>query len=249
MEADLKIFDTVESTNITLSKLADEGAPEGTCVVALAQTKGQGRSGRTFYSPEGGNLYMSLLLRPSDEDRIKMITTMAAVAVVRALKEHFGVDAGIKWVNDIIYRDRKVCGIVAQAHNFSSDDMYIILGIGINIYASGEIPEEIAGIYGSVIETECDLKHDEQLILARDLAEKIVFSFAKIYESGDVHSHIGEYRKYSVLEGKQVEYLSGDKAVRATVCGIDDGGAIILERDGIRKAYSDGEIRIRVTDL
>ncbi len=249
MEADLRIFDTVESTNITLSKLADDGAPEGTCVVALAQTNGQGRSGRTFYSPEGGNLYMSLLLRPSDEDRIKMITTMAAVAVVRALKERFDVDAGIKWVNDIIYRERKVCGIVAQAHNFSSDEMYIVLGIGINIYASGSIPEEIADIYGSVIETECDLKHDEQLSLARDLALKIVREFSVIYESGDVHSHIGEYRRYSVLEGKEVEYLSGDEAVRATVCGIDDEGAIVLERNGIRKSYSDGEIRIKATDL
>ena len=87
METDLIVYDEVDSTNTVLEKLADEGAPEGTCVIALSQTKGQGRSGRSFFSPEGGNLYMSMLLRPDTDERFDKITMAAAVAVSEAIDE------------------------------------------------------------------------------------------------------------------------------------------------------------------
>ena len=82
MEADIRVIEVVDSTNIRVAALADEGAPEGTCVVAFCQQKGQGRSGRTFFSPEGGNLYMSLLLRPKSEEQTDHITVAAAVAAL-----------------------------------------------------------------------------------------------------------------------------------------------------------------------
>ena len=127
METDLKIFDTVDSTNDTLKELADKGAAEGTCVLAFCQRKGQGRSGRRFFSPDGGNMYMSLLLRPGNLESSDMITVTAAVAVVSAIKEVFGKDTGIKWVNDIYFGKKKICGIIATAYNIGTDDMYIIL--------------------------------------------------------------------------------------------------------------------------
>ena len=249
METDLKIFESVDSTNIKLKEYADDGAREGTCVVAFYQSAGQGRSGRTFFSPEGGNLYMSLLLRPRNEDVFGMITTMAAVAVCDSIKDMFGIDTGIKWVNDIILGGRKVCGIVAQAHNIGKDDRYVILGIGINIYDAADVPDDIAGIYGSLTGRVCDLDKDEARSRAVSLAALIIEKFSELYGSDDIYGHIGKYRSRCIFIGESVRYISGDEEVIAKCAGIDDKGGIILDEDGTRHVYRDGEIRIRSLDL
>ena len=249
MEADLKIFESVDSTNIKLKEYADDGAREGTCVVAFYQSAGQGRSGRTFFSPEGGNLYMSLLLRPGSDDVFGMITTMAAVAVCDSIKDMFGIDTGIKWVNDIILGGRKVCGIVAQAHNVGTDERYVILGIGINIYDATDVPDDIAGIYGSITGKRCDTDKQEAQSRAVRLASHITQRFSDLYGSDDIYGHIEKYRKRCIFIGENIRYISGDKEVTAKCVGIDDLGGIILERGGNRLVYRDGEIRIRSLDL
>ncbi len=244
MEADIKVYDVVDSTNTVLGEMADNGAPEGTCVVAFAQRKGQGRSGRTFFSPKGGNLYMSFLLRP--EKNIDLLTVTAAVATVEAIKETLDIDTGIKWVNDIIYHNKKICGIVAQAHNFGSADFYVVIGIGINIYKSDDVPVEIAGMYGSLMEKEGKLsekKRDDQAVA---LAGNIMNRFFEHYRSGDQARVIDIYRRHCVVIGKTVEYVYADKSVSAEVLGIDDTGGIILDENGTIRTYHDGEIRINV---
>ena len=245
MDTDLKIYEEVESTNITLSELADKGADEGTCVVAFYQSAGQGRSGRTFFSPKGGNLYMSLLLRPKDSSIFDMITTMASVAVCDSISEIFDIEAGIKWVNDIMLRGKKVCGIIATAHNFGRDDMYVILGIGINLYDAPEIPDDIKDIYGSVTGISCDLSEERQREQALVLAKTIADRFSYHYGSNNIYEHMDEYRRRSVVIGKKVDYISGDRMLSATCTGIDDRGGIILEDHGEKRVYRDGEIRIR----
>ena len=246
MEADIKIYDVVDSTNTTLEEMAKEGAPEGTCVVALAQRKGQGRSGRTFFSPGGGNLYMSFLLRP-EADKAGMLTVTAAVCVVEAIKEIFGTDTGIKWVNDITCRGKKVCGIVAQAHNYGSDDMYVVIGIGINIYESDDVPHEIKDIYASLIGKRCDLGEKEQKEQALILARKILERFSYHHEKRNMAEVIDIYRQHCCVTGRTVEYVYGDRTFRAKVLGIDDTGGIILDEDGVATTYHDGEIRITPT--
>lgn len=249
METDIRVFEKVDSTNITLGELADRGAPEGTCVIAFAQEKGQGRSGRSFYSPDGGNLYMSLLLRPKDAKQTEMITVIAAVAAVRAIKEVFSIDTGIKWVNDIVLDGRKVCGIVAQAHNFGTDDLYVILGIGINIYEATDIPEDIASVYGSLFAKKCDIPLDEAHLGAERLSQTVITEFSSYYENGAWSEAIDEYRKHCIVIGKKVLYMSGDRRQSAVAAGIDDDGGIILEEDGIMRTYRDGEIRIIPQDM
>ena len=107
----LQVQPQVTSTNLLLRRQAEQGAPEGTALLADAQTAGRGRLGRQFYSPEGTGLYLSLLLRPAalPLDRAVHITTMAAVAVCRAIEELGGGPAQIKWVNDVFLHGRKVC--------------------------------------------------------------------------------------------------------------------------------------------
>ena len=245
METDIRVFDTVDSTNITLSEMAENGAPEGTCVVAFAQRKGQGRSGRSFFSPAGGNLYMSLLLRPDDEGIFDMITVIAAVATVHAIENVCGVKTGIKWVNDLYRDDKKVCGILARAYNHGSDNGYVILGIGINIYDSDDVPEDIGRQYGSVFAKRCDLPDETAKERAVDLAGYVIREFSSYYDSKKIDEAVREYKKESIVTGKTVEYLSGDKRHTATVIGIDDDAGIILKIDGVTKKFRDGEIRIR----
>ncbi len=247
METDLIVYDEVDSTNTVVMKLADRGAPEGTCVIALSQTKGQGRSGRSFFSPEGGNLYMSLLLRPDTDVRFDKITMAAAVAVSESIDDAFGIKTGIKWVNDIYHEGRKVCGIVAVAQNVGYDDRYVILGIGINIYAH-EVPDDIAMIYGSIYKNKCDLSKEEQKKSAAELAHKIKEAFFRYYDDPSSPDLINGYREKSIVVGSDVLYVSGNDTYKAKAVGIDDDGGIILDLDGDVRSYRDGEIRIRIAD-
>lgn len=249
MEADIKLYDRVDSTNTVLEKLAEEGAQEGVCVVSLFQSKGQGRSGRTFFSPEGGNLYMSLLLRPKEQSVTGMITVMSAVAVLDAINEEFNIKAGIKWVNDIMLGGKKVCGMVAKAAHYGTDDMYVVLGIGINIYENDDVPEDIAGIYGTVTGRKCDLSTDDQRHLAKRLAENIIGRFAAYYEADDPHKAIEPYRAGCIAIGRRVCYMAGDAKMYGVIKGIDDNGGIILDTGDKTVTYTDGEIRLSYDDM
>ncbi len=248
MEADIRVFDVVDSTNIRVEELAKEGAAEGTCVVSFKQLHGQGRSGRTFFSPEGGNLYMSLLLRPYDETVSEHITVAAAVASAVAIEKHFGIHCGIKWVNDLIYKGRKVGGMVAQAHNYGSDDFYVVLGIGINIYESGHIPKDIEGRYGSLMGKGCGLEKEVAEKEAVELAEQIIREFSVYYDDFAGSGCADKYRDLSVVIGRDVSYMEGDREIKAKVTDIDNDGGIVLDMDGVISTYRDGEIRIRVED-
>ena len=246
METDIRIIDVVDSTNITLGEMADAGAKEGTCVVSFCQRHGQGRSGRTFFSPEGGNLYMSLLLRPKKDSDTDMITVCAAVAATESVNDLFGINAGIKWVNDIIYNGRKIGGIVAQARNFGTEEMYVILGIGINICESTDVPSDIEDRYGSITQKAPDMPKEELNGRAVSLARMIIGKFAEAYEDDPKADVIDRYRNLSVVIGRTVEYVSGSRRQKAKVCGIDDDGGIILETGENTSSFRDGEIRINL---
>ena len=148
-----RVFPVISSTNTVLKQMAAEDAPEGLALIAGEQTAGRGRLGRSFYSPAGTGLYMSLLLRPSlapaDATRL---TACAAVAVCETLEGLAEVRPGIKWVNDIFLNHRKVCGILTEAGlDFESGRMsYVIIGIGINTRTpEGDFPEELRSVAGS----------------------------------------------------------------------------------------------------
>ena len=140
MRAKTYFFDTLPSTNDKAKKLAGKGAPHGTTVIAYQQTGGRGRNGRSFSSKKGG-LYMSMVLRTSLPVNAGVsITIGAAVAVQKAILGCFGIDTDIKWVNDLYYRNKKICGILAEGFDIAPDPEgttsrfgFIVLGIGVNI--------------------------------------------------------------------------------------------------------------------
>ena len=139
----------VDSTNRVAMEWGKQGENEGKICLALSQTKGQGRMGKSFYSPRGSGLYFSVLLRPASPRAGLLITAAAGVAMAKAV-EKFGKPASIKWVNDIMVENRKVCGILAKGGT-SEKGSYLVLGVGVNLCPpQNGFPEELEGVAGSV---------------------------------------------------------------------------------------------------
>ena len=139
----LVYFDETDSTNTRARKLAEEGAPHGTLVVADRQTAGKGRRGKSWVSPAGTGIWMSMVLRPSMSPMsASMLTLIAGLAVVRGVKESTGLEAMIKWPNDAVLNGKKICGILTEMSTEVECIRYVIPGIGINVNMDG-FPEEI----------------------------------------------------------------------------------------------------------
>ena len=241
---DLRVFDSVDSTNLVLRSLANEGATEGTVVIAAEQTGGRGRKGRSFYSPQGTGVYISLLLKPRiAPDDATLITTTAAVAVSEAVEALSGEPAAIKWVNDVFLRGKKVCGILTEgSFDMESGQFeYAILGAGINVFEpDGGFPAEIREIAGSVLVSPApDAKN-------RMIAEYLN-RFLPLYRTLGSANTNAEYRKRSFVLGKMVNVISGIGTTPARAIDVDERCRLIVEyEDGRRDALSSGEISVRV---
>lgn len=230
-----------DSTNRVAKELAAHGAPEGTLVVATCQSKGKGRLGRSFFSPEGG-IYMSMVLRPQiAAEKALLITTCGAVAVARAIEKRSGCETGIKWVNDIFVNGRKVCGILAEA-GFSGEKEYpdyVVLGIGINVKKQS-VPEELKDIVGCLEDTATGTVSKEELIAA------VWEEFAGLYQTLSTAVYMEEYKRRSILLGREVTVLAAEGDYRAIVTDIDKEGHLVIKRDGKESVLSSGEVSVRL---
>jgi BirA family biotin operon repressor/biotin-[acetyl-CoA-carboxylase] ligase len=154
----LEVHKEVTSTNSILKEYAEKGEQEGKVIVAEKQSSGRGRMNRSFYSPEGTGIYLSILLKPNlTFQESLLITTTAAVAVAEAIEKVSGCEAKIKWVNDIYCKGKKVCGILTEASlDMESGALkYAVLGIGINVLKpAGDFPEELKDIAAAVFDAE-----------------------------------------------------------------------------------------------
>ena len=235
----------VDSTNNLAKELALRGAPHGTVVVAEKQTAGRGRLGRTFESPEGAGLYLTIIMRPdADMQKALLITTAAAVGVCRAISSLTGTEAGIKWVNDVYIGEKKVCGILTEAvTDFESGSLEsVVAGIGINF----RTPEE--GFSDEVMNRGvCSLfESGEPTITRNQLAAQVIKEVLAICENLDDKSFLQEYRQRSIVLGREVTLIRGDEKKRARALDIsENGGLIVLTSDGEQKELTSGEISVR----
>ncbi len=241
---DIKIYDTLASTNTLAKQLSDEGANEFTVIIAREQSDGKGRLGRSFHSARGG-LYMSIILRPHiNISDTPLITVAAAVAVSRAVDNVCAVNTGIKWVNDIFLGDKKICGILTQGavniENNTTD--YVVLGIGLNISKpENDFPEELRNIAGSIYEAPVSSTLQNKLIA------EILNQFFCIYKNLHNSHFIEEYRKRSIIIGKEVLCVGDGGEYFATVKGIDNNAHLIItDKNGKTKRLSSGEVRIKI---
>ena len=226
----ITVFDTLPSTNTHLAALARAGAPAGRVLLAETQTAGRGRMGRSFFSPVGSGVYLSLLLRPGATDAGRL-TTLAAVVTANAIERVCGIRVGIKWVNDLLFDEKKLCGILAEG----SVGEFMVIGIGLNVKKSAFPPElcEIATSLEDILGTAPDRNR---------LVAEILRGFAEADIEGS--AHMDEYRRRSLTLGKTVTLLSTGEVVR--VLAIEDDGALLVETaDQQTRRIFTGEVSVR----
>lgn len=237
MNEDIEVLDCVASTNDYLKGLASERVlRHGYTVIAKRQTKGRGRRGRSFLSPEGG-LYMSILLRPEiSADKLSLVTPAAAAAVVGAIKAELPeLDPKIKWVNDIKLNGKKVCGILTEAVTGADGGICcVICGIGINVYLpEGGFAPEIERIAGYLT---CEYR--ENLIDA--LSRRIISSLTGMTADGSALERAAEYYRGSVMTGMRVRMPSG---IEGTAESVDENCRMLVRcDDGRLISVGEGEL-------
>lgn len=241
---DLTVEETVPSTNTCLKERASVGAPHGTVLIAAAQTAGRGRRGRSFFSPDGSGLYISVLLRPDlPPARAIRITTAAAVAAAQAIEAVFGASPSVKWVNDLYLGGRKIAGILTESAISPAGDRldYAVLGIGINVTPPrGGFPPEIADIAGAVL---AEPVPDGRAKLAAAFLAKLF----PLTDSLNDAFYMEEYRRRCFLLGKPITVLRGTESYPATALSVDDDGSLTVRlSDGTAKVLTSGEVSVRL---
>jgi len=239
----MEILDEIGSTNTYLCGLDASSLPEGHTVLARNQTRGKGRLGRPFICTRGGGIYMSILLKPTMTlTETPFITICAAVAVVRAIADVCGLQAGIKWVNDIYFGEKKLCGILTEASvtaEVGAIDRAVV-GIGIN---TGEIPPEIRDIATSIYEATGQRGMRNRLIAA--VLNQFEAVYADYTQNAGKQGILDEYCRHLFVLNRQVEVAGHGPAYTATVLGIDESGCLIVKRqDGQTVHLSAGEIHL-----
>lgn len=223
----------VDSTNDIAKMFAHLSAPDGTLIISKEQVKGKGTFGREWESPVGG-LWMSILLRPDIPLHVAPFITLATgVAVSRTLNDDFGIDARIKWPNDILIDGKKVCGVLTESQSSSDKLDYLIVGVGLNTNVElSEFPTDLQNRVTS-LSNEINKKFDELMFI-----DKFLMNFEEIYndlKKLKLRGILSEWRSRTMILGEYVEILSNNS--NELICegyavGIDDDGFLVVRTDG-----------------
>ncbi len=239
-----EVLDSVDSTN-TLAKLrAKGGADEGYIVIASHQTAGRGRLGRSFSSPDGTGIYMSIVLKPNlSPEKTVLITTAAAVAVSKAIEHLSGKQTQIKWVNDILIAGKKVCGILTEGSINPQDQTldFAILGIGINVFCpKNDFDDDIKDIAGFIFD-----EYNQDIKSA--LISEIIKNFFEYYKNIEEKTFFNYYKEKCFVLDKKVNIIkNGEIISNGEVLDIlDDFSLMIKHQNGETERLSSGEISIR----
>jgi BirA family transcriptional regulator, biotin operon repressor / biotin---[acetyl-CoA-carboxylase] ligase len=245
LEPKILRYGSLASTNTEAARLASEGAAEGLTIVADEQTAGRGRLQRMWISPAGAGLYVSILLRPKIPiNRWSLVTFAAALAVHDALFAACGVEADIKWPNDILAGERKICGILAEAIETNAGRA-VVVGIGINLTREA-FPKQLAEIATSV-EESTGYRPNREILLSR-----LLESLSGWYEllegtSGANTIRIAWISNSSYASGKRVRISNGDEVFEGVTRGLEVDGALRVETEteGIRIVRAGDIVSVR----
>lgn len=236
----LRVVAETDSTNRLAREWAAAGAPEGAAVAANRQTAGRGRRGRTFFSPVGG-VYLSVVLRPQAGVDPGWITSCAAVAVALAIERFASFPVQIKWVNDLLIRGKKVCGILTEGELDAGTGAlrYAVLGIGINVGAA-EFPAPLGAIATSLTNEGCAVER-ERLIAA------VLEEWERAYTHIADGAFLEESRRRSAVLGKPVTVLRGEERFGALAQAIDPQGHLVVQTaDGRTLTLQSGEVSLKL---
>ncbi|MFN7980852.1 MAG: biotin--[acetyl-CoA-carboxylase] ligase [Vicinamibacterales bacterium] len=239
-------FETTGSTNDIASALAADGAEEGTVVIADAQTAGRGRRGRTWFSPPGAGLYVSVILSPSRasaaERAVSLLTIAAGVALSEAVERVTGLAPAIKWPNDLIVERRKLAGILAEgvAQPQAAGLRAVVLGYGINVGAAAYPPELADRV--TALETELGRTIDRAMLCAESLAALTARYHDLLDGRFDAILDAWRARAYG-SRGAKVEWDSVAGVRTGITEGIDDMGALLVRSEQTLERIVAGEVR------
>lgn len=241
-------FESLPSTNTELARLASEGAAEGVAIVADEQTAGRGRLQRAWSSPKGAGLYFSILLRPTiPSDHWPLITFMAALAVGDALNEAADLQTDIKWPNDLLSGERKICGILAEAIE-TPNGRAVIVGIGINL-TQDAFPGELKNVATSV--TQATGREPERENILAALLRALSRWYSLLHEEAGREKIVAAWSsRSSYATGRAVQVANGDEVWQGTTCGVEQDGALRLGMASgeIRLVRAGDVYRVRATD-
>ena len=239
--APVYVYERLDSSNQTAKRLALAGAPHGTLVLAGQQSAGRGRMGRRFESPAGKGIYLSLVLRvPVPASKALGVTVGAAVAVARAVQKLCGIELGIKWVNDLYYQGKKVCGILTEAGTSVESGLleWLVVGIGLNLTTTpADWPEELARTAGSLF------PGGPAPVGRAALAGAIARELLALCPAFDC---LDEYRARCFVPGHWVTVCAETETYAAKALAIDEEGRLVIQREnGRQEALRCGEVTTR----
>ena len=236
-------LDTVDSTNLACKRVTVDGAPDGTVVIADRQTAGRGRLGRSFQSPAGLGLYLSVLWRPeTPPEQWMALPALGAVAAVRAIHRVCALDVQIKWPNDLVCGGRKLGGILTESVLLGSETA-VVLGIGINVSHRAEDFEgdvrDMAASLEMLAGTAVERKELAQALIEElDALRCVAFTEPQLW--------LPEYREKCLTLGREVQLLTGDTVRRAIALDVDEGfGLTVRLADGTIETVRAGEVSVR----
>jgi len=235
-------LETTDSTNDRLKAMARQGAPHGTVIIAGHQTSGHGRMGRSFQSPVGMGVYLSILLRPNcPPTELMHLTCAAAVAMCDAVQQTSGLRPGIKWTNDLVYGMRKLGGILTELGLSPRGTVdYAIIGIGINCSQQpGDFPPEIRDIAASL--SMVTGTHVDYTTLAAAMMEALWK--LDLTQKANL---LRRYRADCITIGQDISLVRGDSVRYGRALDVDDEGALVVAfPDGVTEAVNSGEVSVR----
>ena len=239
-------LEEIGSTNDYAKELAKQGGAHGTVIVADHQTNGRGRMGRSFQSPKGKGIYLTVLLRPDlPPERLIPVTALAGVAVCNAVEQVCGVRPGVKWPNDPVLNGKKLCGILTELTvDSESGSLCLILGIGINVgQTAADFTPEVAQIATSLAQ---ELGRPvSRAALSGALIRELDRLYA-VLQRGDWTDDLAAFRQDCVNLGKTVQIIGADSRETVQAIAIDEEfGLTVQAADGTIKTIRSGEVSIR----
>ena len=243
-------YHETDSTNTRAKQAAEDGEKSGTLFITECQTGGRGRRGRTWESPAGSGIWMSLLLRPGIKPfDASMLTIVAAMGMKDAIEEIIGVGTGqggihckIKWPNDIVLGDRKICGMLTEMSAETDWINYVVIGIGVNVNTT-EFDDSIKDMASSI------LLQTGRSVKRSDIVVAFARHFSKYYDEFlkkcNLSGLADDYNKALINVGRDVKIVERDGSFVAKAVGIDETGSLIVEKDGDTIRIVAGEVSVR----
>ena len=239
--------DTIGSTNVFLKRLAEEGASEGTVVIADEQSAGLGRLGREWFSKKGENLLFSVLLRPRlPPSKLFVVTMIFALAGIDAIKETSGLNAMIKWPNDIYIDGKKIGGILAEFSVVQGVVQHLVLGMGLNVNWNPEMERTLLYPTSNIFAES--LKKVSREVILVNLLKRLEVSYCEL--GRDMKAAKGFYEKWnqkSLIFGKAVVIETGKERIEGKATRIDrDGALTLITVDGSERKFLCGDVSVKM---